>query len=156
VNPTRETIYAALFARVATLKVGGVPLFKTVERRVRHWTEVDASAQPYLGATQDTETKTQVKRMPSRWVFRVCLYIYVHTGAADDTSVVPSTLLNPVLDAVEEALRPTEVDDNQDLVNTLGGLVADCKIIGTIETSEGMLGNQEYALVPVEIVVPSF
>lgn len=152
---TREPIYAALFTRVAQLESGGSPLFRTVERRVRHWTDVPKEQMPYLGMTQDSESKTQVKRMPSRWVLRCSLYLYVHTGADADLSVVPSQLLNPLLDAVEAALAPTEQDENQELVNTLGGLAADCKIVGVVETSEGMLGDLEYALIPIEIVVPS-
>lgn len=148
---TRDAIYQALFDRVKESTT-----FRTVERRIRHWSDVPVEDMPYLGMAQDDGgAYVRTHRLPAKITFNVSLYIYVHTGAQQDKDVVPAALLNPILDAVDEALSPKEIDDNRNLVNTLGGLVHDCRISGLIETSEGMLGDLEYAIIPIEIVVPS-
>lgn len=146
----RELYYATLFDRVA-----GAAEFKVKERRVRHWSEVVVEDMPYIGMAQDNETPVFVRGLPYKWTLRATLYVYVHTAAQQDKAVVPSQILNPILDAIEAVLAPTDEDESLNLVNTLGGVVDHCCIAGTIETSEGMLGDIEYALIPVEIVVPS-
>ena len=67
--------------------------------------------------------------------------------ADDDPYSSPAPALNVLLDAVEVALAPDFTG-----YQTLGGLVYDCKISGKIETLEGILGGQEVALVPIEIL----
>lgn len=150
-TPARETIYAALFARLSA--AAG---FQVAERRVRHWEEVAQEDMPYLGMVQNTESPAKVTNQPYVWRLMVDVYIYVRTNAQMDKSVVPDQVLNPILDAVEAALAPQASDVGYlDERNTLGDLVYSCKIAGTIETSGGMLGDLEYAMFPIEIVVPS-
>lgn len=74
------------------------------------------------------------------------VYIYVKTDGES-----PSSLLNPLLDAVEQALQPQHPDINQ--WQTLGGLATHCWIEGTIETDEGTLGDQAVAIIPINILV---
>lgn len=151
-NVPRETIYEALFQKLATLSAGGTPLFKSTSRRLKHWNDVAPELQPSLYVIQLRETAVQVRGMPNKWRCSVDAYIYVHTGAQQDPNVIPSQLLNPLLDAVEAALAPEAGPEN---VQTLGGLVSHCWIEGDIETSEGLLGDQEVAIVPINFLTTS-
>jgi hypothetical protein len=147
----RETIYAALFAKFASLNNGGDMLFKTTSRRLRHFHDVEAEEQPALFMVQTMESNVQERGKPPRWVLHCDLYIYVRTDACLDQSVVPSQLLNPLIDAIEAALGR---DDQSNYAQTLGGLVSRVWIDGNIETSEGNLGDQEIAVIPLSILVP--
>ena len=148
---TRESIYAALFAKFSALTAGGTPLFKTAERKLRHWNDVQPEECPYLGQIQVSETPAQQKGLPPKWQLNVSLYVYVNTAAQLDSAVTPGQLLNPLLDGIEAALVPDDADGTS---CTLGGLVSHCRIDGTIETAEGLLGNTEVAIVPLQILVP--
>jgi len=137
----REPIYAALFALVQS----AAP-FVTVSRRLRHWSDVGAAEQPALFMIQKTETAEERRPLPVKWRASVDLYVYAQ---APDETTAPSTVLNPLLDALEAALAPDPVSH----VQTLGGLVQHCWIAGRIATDEGVLGGQSVAIVPVEILV---
>ena len=137
----RETIYAALFARL-----GGVAGFVTASRRLRHWSDVAPAEQPALFQVQRGETLTERRGLPPRRQSAVELFLYVNT--AGDPGTAPAQRLNPILDAIEAALAPDPVSN----VQTLGGLVTHAWIAGRIETDEGVLGDQAVAIVPVEIL----
>jgi len=138
----REAIYQALFA-----KVSGAAGFATQSRRLRHWSDVGAAEQPALFQVQKGETAHRDAGLPPRWTLAVDLFLYAQ--APDDQSA-PSSVLNPLLDAIEAALTPDPVTNLQ----TLGGLVAHCWIAGKVETDEGVLGGQGVVIVPIEILVP--
>ena len=142
---TREPIYSALFSIVQGIAVlTGV---KTISRRLVHWSDVDKSIQPAIYQVQRYEDPVQLRGVPTKWKMYVDLYVYVNSS--QDSHASPSILLNPILDAIE-ALFPADADRTQ----TLGGLVSHCWIHSKIETSEGSLGDQEVAIVPIEIVGP--
>ncbi len=138
---TREPVYAALFALVATAAD-----FVTASRRLRHWSDVGAAEQPALFVIQKSEAAEQRRPLPVKWRAAVDLYVYVQ---APDELTAPASVLNPLLDAVEVALAP----DPFTQVQSLGGLVQHCWIAGKIATDEGVLGGQAVAIVPVEILV---
>jgi hypothetical protein len=142
----REPIYAALFALIQTAATAAGA--KTCSRKLRHWADVPPGQQPAIFQIQRNETSEQRKRIPAKWTLNVDVYVYVNTS--DDPKAAPSTLLNPILDALEEVMPPDE--EAAGGPQTLGGLVSHCWIAGTIETSEGVLGDQEVAIIPVEIV----
>ena len=138
---TREPIYSALFALWQNL-----PGVITWSRRLEHWSDVPPSKQPALYQIQRHEDPKTVRGIPTTWHLSVDLYIYVNSGL--DPDAVPSLILNPILDAIETALAPDPASGFQ----TLGGLVSHAWISGRIETSEGALGAQEVAIVPIEIM----
>jgi hypothetical protein len=142
----REDIYAALFALLKSLTVGGQPAFNTASRRLVHWNDVATADQPALFQAQIVETATSTNSIPTLWEFRVDLYLYAHTDGTDKDT--PSSILNPLIDAVVEVLKP------QSFEQTLGGLVTRCRIDGPTQTDEGVLGNQAVCIIPVVIVVP--
>jgi hypothetical protein len=140
----RENIYVALFNVVDTAARGAGAV--TISRKLLHWTDVPPVNQPAVFQIQRTESFQQARGVPAKWTLLVDLYVYVNT--AEDPQVAPTTKLNPILDALESAFLPCEPDGPV----TLGGLVSHAWISGPIETFEGLLGEQEVAIIPIEIV----
>ena len=140
----REPIYAALFAKLQNL-----PGIVTASRRLKHYADVPPTQQPAIFMIQRTEAAEQVKNLPAKWRLHADVIVYVNTG--EDPNGVPAQLLNPIIDAIETALDPDSINGSQ----TLGGLVSHCWISGSIETAEGVLGPQEIAVIPIEIMLPS-
>jgi hypothetical protein len=144
----RETIYAALFAKVTQ-----AANFVTTSRMLVHWADVPPEGHPALFLRQVSETYSRQRGLPPRVQLSVEVYMYVHTMQQQlAPNVTPSTLLNPLLDSVEATLAP---DDGSNQVQTLGGLVSHCWIEGQIEIFEGVLGDQAVAIIPVSILVPA-
>ena len=148
----RETIYAALFAYFSGLTDGSNPLFKTATRKLKVWEGVEFESQPALLQLQRQETSVKQRGLPYNWSLSIDLYMYVHTGAMNDPDIVPSQLINPLLDAVEASLR---IDDLSNNTCTLGGLVYHAYIDGSVEIFEGNLGDQSVAIIPITVVVPT-
>lgn len=136
----REQIFAALFALVSASSS-----YKTSSRKLKHWAQVPPAQQPAIFQTQGKEHAVAGYRMPTRWTLHASLYIYAHQNSLD---TLPSTALNGLLDAIELALVPDVATGEQ----TLGGLVTHCRIVGDIETDEGVLGDQAVAIIPIEIL----
>lgn len=137
----RENIYAALFA-----KVTGLTGIKTASRILKHWDDVVPEDQPAIFQTQINESPEQRKGIPVKWTLRAQLHVYANRGS--DHSVIPSQTINGLIDQIEAALKP-----DYEGFQTLGGLVSHCWIAGQIQTSEGLLGDQEVAIIPIEILV---
>lgn len=138
----RETIYKALFT-----KLEAIAGFKTISRRLLHWSEVTASEQPALFQVQTGETLTVSRGVPPKYQMAVELFLYANTGDAGHDD--PSTILNPLIDAIETALEPDPTTGYQ----TLGlSNVSHCWIEGRIETSEGALGGQGVVIIPISII----
>lgn len=140
---SRETIYTALFSRLSTIS-----LLKTASRRLKHWDDVNDADCPALYLSAKNETPLRTLPLPPRRQYHADITVYVKTDQSTDA--VPATQLNPVLDAIEEALQPEKLSGRQ----TLGGLVHDCYISGTIDLDEGLLGPVGVALIPVTILLP--
>lgn len=147
---TREPIYQAIFQFFAALTAGGSPLFKTATRKAQLWDGVAPEDQPALLQLQRRETAQYRKGLPTIWRCEITLYLYVHTGTADDPVIVPSQLINPLVDAIADALT---VDDLSNNCCTLGGLVSHCAIEGAVEIFEGNQGDQAVATVPIMFLV---
>lgn len=135
---TREPIFVALADMLASL-----PGVVTVSRRLKHWNDTPPVDQPAVYITQRGETADVVTRQPTRWKIEISLYVYARTT---DKTIAPSTVLNPLLDAISDAFLDPR------MVQTLGGLVHYARISGRIETDEGSLGDQAVAIVPIEIL----
>ena len=153
-NTARETLYAALFAKFAgiTFTSGAATSFATTSRKLAHFEEVEAEGFPALFMVQTTESVQQQRGLPPKWTLGMLLYVYVKTMGQQDATVIPSQLLNPIVDAIDAALAP---DDLKVGTCTLGGLVSHAWISGPVETSEGQLSDLEICVVPIEILVPS-
>lgn len=138
----REPIYAALYARLSA--VAGLV---TKSRRLKHWADTPAEEQPALFQSQVREVATASTSLPTQWALHLDVYVYVR--ASLDSA--PSEVLNPLLDSICAALAQDGAGPNGRC--TLGGLVHNARISGSIETDEGTLGEQAVAIIPVEILV---
>lgn len=136
----REAIYQALFAKLAA-----VPGLKTTSRKLRHWSDVQASEQPALFQAQKNEVGIRQQGLDTKWTLNLDIYVYVNTSG----EACPASQLNQIMDDIEAALLPDNQIKN---TNTLGGLVHHCRIEGSIETDEGTLGDQAVAIVPIVIL----
>ncbi len=139
----REAIYSALWALGS-----GAWSFASVNRRLRHWSDVAPAEQPALFMSEKGgHAVVKALGAPTVWTLFADFYIYVHSS---DPSAAPATMLNPLLDALEQALTPSPASGIQNL--GLPDMVQHAYIAGKIETDEGVLGDQAIAIVPVEIL----
>lgn len=136
----REAIYAALFARLAT-----IPGLVTTSRVLRHWDDVQPEEQPALFQAQGAQQPTTVTGQATKWLLPADIYVYVRTEEGQP----PSSVLNPILDAIESAfpLHPVTGKHSLDAPG-----VEWARIEGAIETDEGTLGQQAVAIVPIQIL----
>lgn len=138
---TREQVYKALFD-----KVKQAPGLITTDRKLKHFSDVPPSEQPALFQTQTGEVPYKQVNTPYRWDYHAELYVYCNTSS--DPAALPATQLNNIIDAIVDFLKPDWTG-----FQTLGGLVFNVVIDGKIETDEGVLGEQAYAIIPVKITV---
>lgn len=138
----REAIYSALFARLQNAYE-----WATASRILEHWSDVPSIQQPAMFLTQVNEQAITQTRQPTRWMLSAKVYLYAHSQTQN--GVPPSIILNNLLDAITNAMKPENaVKEVQDL----GGLVEYARIEGVIETDEGLLGEQAVAIIPISIL----
>jgi hypothetical protein len=137
---SREQIFAALFARLQAASG-----FVTTSRTLRHWDNVAPEEQPAGFQMEGRQIAEGVSLRLTKWTVHAEWYVYAH---AANTSGDVVALLNTLVDALVDALDPGPAYDAQ----TLGGLVTSCRIHGDIETSEGRLGKQAVAIIPLLII----
>lgn len=146
-----EQIAAALFAVGQT-----VPGLVTSSRDLRAWSDLQPSEQPALfQASEDSDAPAPPMSaggrsiaVPMPWTLRFSWYLYQRKENAAGAGVALDTAINTLVDACKAALAPGTGQMNQ----TLGGLVADCRIAGTIARDGGALGDQGVAIVPIEVL----
>jgi hypothetical protein len=137
---TRETIYSELFYLLST-----VTKAITCSRRLRHWADVPASEQPALYLTQGAESLRRVKGLPPVYELTCSVYLYART---EDPNETPATQINTMLDAVCTALEPLPSSTTQDM----GIPGVSHAWITSIETDEGVLGEQAVAIITINIL----
>ena len=139
----REPIYQGTFLWLKDR----VPGLLKASRRPALWTEVPRESQPALFLVAgDMVPTNDPSGVPTMWRLQAEVVLYAHST---DPDLPPSALLNPLIDAVEQALRPEIPGTDQ----TLGGLVKRAWISGAIETSGDRLGDQGVAFIPLELLV---
>jgi hypothetical protein len=141
-----EAIYAALFQLVSTVTANGQG-FVTASRVLKHWTDVAAADQPAVFQCQNGENYKPRANLPPVVTLDCKLWLYAKN--AGDTDAVPSSVLNPLKDAIFNALAPSPAIERQ----TLGGLVYHAWIEGDVLTDEGVLGDQAAMVLPIRIRV---
>lgn len=129
--------------------------FTTIERRLRHWTGVSPAEQPYLGMSEkggEGRTERGMSNAPVVWTLNYDFYLYVHTS---DFTVSPAIELNQLVTAIDRAFSPEFAPDGSITgFNTLGltGMVIWARIMGRLQTDEGVLDDQAIAILPVEVL----
>jgi len=143
---SREAIQSALFD-LLTAGGAGIPDFRIASRRLKAPQDVGAGNCPALFQIYKGETVEWTGMQPLKRIMHLELVIYVHSG---DKSFPTSSLLSPLIDAIEQAFGAGDPGR----VQTLGGLARRVTINGKIETDEGLLGEYAYAIIPVDILTP--
>ena len=138
----REAIYSALFARLQS----AFP-WNTSSRVLLHWSEVPPVQQPAIFLAQVNETAQTITRQHTKWMLNVRVFIYANSQTPNGKA--PATVMNAIIDAVVAAMAPPVPGLE---VQNLGGLVDWARIEGTIETDEGLLGDQAVAIIPIAIL----
>jgi hypothetical protein len=147
---SRETIYAALFARLQTK----VTLCKTFKRKWVAAQGIGADQQPALLCLEGHESPKAEPALAPIWTLEVAVVVYARTNDTD----TPGTILSNILDQIETALE-LQNNEGQRFTNwntTLGGLqgVQRAWIAGAVEKEDGMLtGGQGWMTLPVHILV---
>lgn len=145
-NINREAIYQALFSAVAAIQINGSAVFVTSSRRLQPWNKVPAISQPALFQAETRQVPAANPRIRTRWELYSELYVYVNTG--DDPNAVPSSQLNPILDAIDQMFP-----EQAGALNNLGiANIYDARISGTVEIYENVLAAQSVALIPIRII----
>lgn len=154
---TRAEVYDALFALVEPLGPKGAPgqrIFKTVSQETIEVQNVDPGEQPVLFMDQAFEENVyQGADLKYRlWT------VYFHIGCCTAKGTAASTVLNPLIEAVEAALRSTVPDEEQQL--GLGDKVTAvrCKGVGMKDLGQNSTDadkRQAVYYLPVEIVLPA-
>ena len=138
---SREQIMTALFALVSSS-----PGLVTSFRRLRLWSDVPSGEKPALFMYERAEKISNGNADLPITELNVDLFIYIDAGK--DQSIAPITVLNPLVDAVVNALKPGPAFRSQ----TLGGLVSRCYIDGQIMKEPGDLDGDGIAIIPVKIL----
>lgn len=140
---SREEVFAALFALASTAAA-----FNTKSRTLLDWSEVPAQKQPALFQTEGRQAGVSERGIPAKWELYGELIIYCHAGNLPEGITDVVVLLNQQVDAVVNSIELPRIIVGY---NSMGGVVGDVRVQGDIETSEGRLGQQAVAIIPVQI-----
>lgn len=122
--------------------------FVTVSRKLVMWDQLSPQQKPAVFIVQGPqEYFRNMEGTPPRVVLNVNLFIYTSTN---DPSVVPASLMNAALDAIDVALAPTPYPP---CLQTLGGTCSHCWIEGSTILETGDLDGQGVAVIPLKILV---
>lgn len=148
----REAIYQGLFNKLQSLSD-----FVVAERRLVKPEVVLTSWMPALFQIQKTETTEfdkQVHGTPVRRILNVVVRIYVNSPPPVDNGSgilqqpFPSSILNPIVDKLENLTKPEAFNRTQ----TLSGLVQYVKL-GEIKYFEHLTSAQIMMEAPIEMMV---
>ncbi len=144
---TRETAIGALQSLVA-----GAYGWKTgPARRLKLWSDVPAMSRPACFLFEGgQETYSWSESAAPKRAIEIKLFIYL---SAKDPSVIGSSLLNDVMDALDAAFALSGADLAIGR-NTLGGAVHHCRIDGKTLKDPGDLDGDALLIVPVKLILP--
>lgn len=158
-----ETPTVALFTRLS-----GIVGIQYATRVLEDWDSIAPANQPALMLTsapisEFTPNTALQGQAPPMWKLQLLAVLYVKTP---DRTVAPSTILNPLIAGVLNALLRQQGDPIAtgarfvangpgQFSTTLGGLCAHCRAFGTIERAEGLIGHAAVAHIPIEMVLTS-
>ena len=118
-------------------------------RSLKDLSTINPESTPALFQLQTGEVNQQRRSLPPHWTYNADVYIYVNTSG--NPNLIPSQLLNPIVDQVESFIPPP---NDADYTNTLGGLVNRCWMSSPIRIFEGELGTEAAVIIPISILVP--
>ncbi len=144
---TRTQIMNALLAQLQSM--GAIATFT---RRFSEFTGLSPSAQmPYLMLTRPREMYPQRPAigLPAKRTFKCMVDIYLAV-VGQDPNTIPDDAVCTIMDQLDIALKPPTGKE----VQTLGGIVDHCYIVGEVIEVPGDLDGIGMIRVEIEIVVP--
>lgn len=152
---TREPIYVALWNLVADA-AGVVTQFVTTGRYLIPIMDLPADKMPALFLIEHGEQWLRAgKGIPGKRTLHCSFVMYAHS--AGQPQDYPATLVNNMMDVLDNVLERPGNPPNPTAVQTLGGLVEHVYIEGEVKIIEGQLGAGENAsvlVVPITILIP--
>ena len=144
-SATREQVMRALFELLS--RAGP---FKSAGRRNRKPETIPAHDTPALMLVEHSDHYANASTsQPS--VRRMMVRAIVYSDVGTNENAIPAAIVNPILDAIDAALRPAVPGAG---ACTLGGLVASVVIDGTIIKAPGDVTGKSVAIVPLNILLP--
>lgn len=135
--------------------VKAIPEVRTCEQRLKSWDDVQPSEQPAVFVVaSDESAQYQGRGLPPIWTLRYKLYVYARIDNGDPQAT-GHDVLHRLLTAIEEGLLATTAEravNSSAWDTTLGGLCSHARIVGTVVKDEGALGEQAFAMVPIEVL----
>lgn len=148
----REQVYAALFSFVQkALSAGSHPVV-TASRVPRHFSDVDTFAEmPAVFQLQKGEQSARRRGLDARVTLMSELLVY--TAASQDGVTPASTVINNILDTLDNALSPPNVPDHTQHLG-LPGVVEHAWIEGKVEIYEAILKGipASIMIIPIHIL----
>lgn len=158
----REAVFQAVADLTTKIKWGplvlGIPSKQFINpvalrRRVKLFSDVDATQQPAIFQAEHDERVAQAANLPYKQLWKCSWIVYQDIGL--DPGAVPAVENNLILDAMFAALAPTPIDPGFDnRRNTLNGLVYSVVVDGDIFKDPGDIDNQGMIVLPISILVP--
>ena len=143
---TREAALAALLTALSSAATFGV-----VTRRLLAPEQMCSIGSPGLALVVHHEEYHRPNfAVPPKRTITASVLIYVNAGAANPNAV-PDSLLNPIIDGIDTALK---ADNGASNLCTLGGLVYACGVRGEVIRAPGDKTGLGVAILPVEIILP--
>lgn len=142
---TREAAIEALFAKLSPLVTAG--------RATRRLYNPETFCKPgetalFLITHHETYSRP-APNSPRKLVLDVSAIIYVNVS--NDLNAIPDAVLNPIEDAVDNALAP---DNTPTGMCTLSGTVYSCIINGEVTRAPGDKTGQGLAVIPIQLTLP--
>lgn len=139
----RDQVYAALFDLLKQ-----TPGFSSYWRRFVPLKQLSSAQRPALMMRQVNENVTGMFGAPSKYKLLIDVLILASTPASPINSV-PSSILNPLIDAIETQLQPT----NDVYRLALGqSNISRVWIEGLIEIEEAISDDVSIAMIPIVVV----
>lgn len=156
-NVPRKQISDAVFGVFKSVNLSTVPnigagvtTWKSASKDVDIWTNIDAFDQPYCGliCPEDVGDDPQAFGL-TKWVRRYYGLIYFRRDA---TPLPEGSYFQDTIDGVLDAIDAAFAAPIKGEANTLGGIVADCMIQGTIYVDPGTLDQQCAIVIPISVI----
>ncbi|VFU10252.1 hypothetical protein [Methylocella tundrae] len=143
----REIAIEALKSLVS----GAYPWKTGPARRLKLWSDVPATSRPACFMFEGgQETYSWNEGATPKRAIDLKLFVYLN---AKDPAVIGATLINDVMDALDDAFALSGADLAMGR-NTLGGAVHHCRIDGKTLKDPGDLDGDALLIVPVKLILP--
>jgi hypothetical protein len=144
---SREDIMTALLALVAP-----VGRFKTSSRRNSKPEDMNPAQTPALFLIEHVDEWDRSAGYNQRPKRSMTVLAIIYFDAGDDQAVIPSSLVNPLIDQIEADI--SKIDDAMAETQTLGGKVQAVLIDGPSQRASGDTTGKGLAIIPIRILLP--